>query len=439
MRATLRSCLIAVFLLAGWAVYAAPAPAANAAVPIGSWLLGSPPALTVPSAAGLNLRKGFTIEARLRPGDLRDGRNIVCKDKEYALRIDWPSEGGRISFYVYADGKWEPRVSACCPQTNQWYHVVAAWDGYRSFLWVDGEPFTVGREAPAPPATDNPVLIGAPAPLGTAFVGEIEYVRIYARMLPMPDIIGHAYGIESAAVAPGEDRTEFDFSRGLAGWKGQGTASARAGAQGMTVTGQSTRGYILRQGLDAAIGKKDFLNLRLAVDRGTRADLVFITTLGAGRMHFDIVADGKPHSYVLEPWTWAGWGGHLLALGVAPSEADAWTASVSSLRLTEAVSAEAELGLTELYSRATLPRAGRTEVITARLRNAGGTASNLVATLTAPPEVEIAGVNARGVGPLGFQDAADMKWTLQASKPGNFPFVLFSFQVFYSQYSQIQD
>ena len=54
----------------------------------------------------------------------------------------------------------------------------------------------MAREAQAPPATDNPVVIGSGVALGAAFIGEIEYVRIYGRMLPPADILGHAYGIE---------------------------------------------------------------------------------------------------------------------------------------------------------------------------------------------------------------------------------------------------
>jgi hypothetical protein len=40
---------------------------------------------------------------------------------------------------------------------------------------------------------------------------------------------------------------------------------------------------------------------------------------------------------VIEPWTWSGWGGRLLALGLAPSETPAWTVAITYLRLTEQV------------------------------------------------------------------------------------------------------
>ncbi|MGA2865533.1 MAG: LamG-like jellyroll fold domain-containing protein [Verrucomicrobiota bacterium] len=407
---------IALCLFAVWTLSAAPPPQTGVDGLVGFWSPGPGPAMTVGSTPRLNLKPGFSIETRIRPSDLSDGRNIVFKDKEYTLRIDWPSEGSRISFYVYGDGQWEPRVSAYPPATNQWYHVVAAWDGHKSFLWVDGEPFSVAREAPAPAATDNPLCLGSGVALGAAFAGEIEYVRIYRKMLPPADILGHAYGIEPHPQAPGAALTEFDFSKGLQGWNAGGDASARAGPGAMLVTSRSPRGHVLRPGLDAAIGKKDFLSFRMALDSGTRGELIFVTTLGAGRIRFATLADGKPHTYLLEPWTWSGWGGRLLALGLAPSEAAASMAAIQYLRLTEQAQAEPELSVIDIFPGSTLPRAGRPDTIVVRIRNAGGTASNVQATLAAPPGVSLDGSNVHRLGTMGFQETREVTWPVQASR-----------------------
>jgi hypothetical protein len=409
--------ILAGCLFAAWTLSGAPAAAAGDDGRIGEWRPGTKPALTVPSAPGLNLKAGFSIEARMRPTDLSDGRNIVFKDKEYALRIDWPSEGSRISFYVYGDGQWEPRVSAYCPATNRWSHVVATWDGHKSMLWVDGEPLSVAREAAAPPTTSNPLIIGAGVPLGAAFAGEIEYVRIYGKLLPPAEILGHAYGIEPHSAGPAAALTEFDFATGLHGWEGRSDASVRPGAEAMLITSRSPRGFVLRQGLDAEIGKKDFLSLRMTLDQGTRGELIYVTTLGAGRSRFPVRADGQPHTYVLEPWIWPGWGGRLLALGLAPSESATWTAAVNYLRLTDQVRAEPELSVEAVFPGATMPRSGRAETVVGRIRNLGGTASNVQATLTPSPGVAMAGPRTCSLGTIPFRETHEATWTVRASNP----------------------
>ena len=383
---------------------------------------GPPPVAEGSLGSRPESEKRLQPQTRICPSDLSDGRNIVFKDQEYALRIDWPPEGSRISFYVYADGQWEPRVSAYPPRTNQWYHIVAAWDGHKSYLWVDGEPFSVAREAAAPAATDNPLCIGSGVALGAAFAGQIDYVRIYRKLLPPADILGHAYGLEPHPHTPGASLTDFDFSNGLQGWDGRGDASARAGPEGMIVASHSPRGHVLRQGLDAPIGKKDFLSLRMALDRGTRGELIFVTTMGAGRIPFGTVADGKAHTYVLEPWTWSGWSGRLLALGIIPSEAPASTAVLRCVRLTEQVQAEPELSVLDILPGSVLPRAGRAETVVVRLRNTAGTAANVQAALAVPAGVSLEGPKVRVLGTMGFRETREVTWTVRASQAMTGPF-----------------
>ncbi len=382
----------------------------------GAWQPGSPPALKVASTPALNLAPGLCIEARIRPTDISVVRNIVSKEKEYGLRIDGPAEGNHISFYVYGAGQWEPRVSGPLVATNQWCHVVAVWDGHASRLWVDAEPFTVGRETAAPAATANPLCVGSDAPMGAAFAGDIEYVRVYRKPLAPAEIVGHAFGIEARAMAEGGAATEFDFSQGAERWGAGGEAEAEFHAEGATVTSRSPQGRLLRRGLNAPVGGKDYLSLRMAVDSGTRGSMIYLTTLGAGRVGFGTIADGKPHTYVLEPWTWAGWGGRLLALGIVPSDAPGSRATLRSLRLTEQVKAEPNLTVTEIFPDSVMPRAGRPEKIVVRVRNDAGAAANVQATLAAPSGVTVEAPEARGIGPMGFQETREVSWNVRAAQ-----------------------
>ncbi|MGO8747919.1 MAG: LamG-like jellyroll fold domain-containing protein [Thermoguttaceae bacterium] len=373
--------------------------------------------ITVPSAAELNLKKGFTIETRFRLADLKDGRLIVFKDQEYQLRVDWGNEGNSLSFFVYVGGQWESRVRAYTPALDHWYHVVASWDGRKAMLWVNGEPFSVSREGPPPPPTANPLCIGSGMWKGANFVGSIEYVKIYAKVLPTTEIVKRAYGIGQESAETISRQAEFDFADGLQGWQPREGATARISNSRLLAKSPSGRGFILRSALQVPVEKKDYLALRMALDRGSRGELIFVTTEGAGRVPFPTRADRKPHTYVFEPWTWAGWGGTLLALGLVPSELPGSAAVVKYLRLMEQPQAEPELEIAAVFPESTLPRAEREETVVVRLRNAGGKATGAKATLFVPEGVTVQGPAEQPVADLGYLGAADLRWKVVASRP----------------------
>jgi hypothetical protein len=373
--------------------------------------------IAVPSAPDLNLQKRITIETRFRLADLKDGRILVFKDQEYQLRVDWVNEGSKLSFFVYANGQWESRVSAYTPALDHWYHVVATWDGRRAFLWVNGEPFSVAREGSAPAPTANPVCIGSGMWQGANFVGTIEYVKIYNKVLSTVEIVKRAYGIEVQSPAGGSRQTEFDFAKGLQGFNTREGATARIDRSRLLVQNQSGRGLLLHTGLQAPVDKRDYLSLRMALDQGTRGELIFVTTQGAGRVPFPTRADRKPHTYVFEPWTWAGWGGSLLALGMIASEVPGSSAALEYLRLTEELKAEPELEIAALFPESTLPRAERDQTVVVRVGNTGGKAAGVKATLSVPDGVTVKGPAEQSVADLGHLGQEELRWKVVASRP----------------------
>lgn len=372
--------------------------------------------ISVPSHADLQLAKGFSIETRFRVADLRDGRLVVFKDGQYNLRIDWPNEGQKLSFFVYAGGQWEPRASSYPLTPGQTYHVVAVWDGRVAYLWVNGEPFSTAHPGDLPPPNDNPLCIGSGQWEGANFTGRIEYVKIYRRALSTAEIIQRAYGIRPSAEG-GTEQTEFDFSRGLQGWHAVEDATADLRGSRLVLASRTNRGMLLNSEIRAGVDKKDYLSLRMAVDRGTRGELVFVTAKGAGRVPFSTQADRKPHTYVFEPWTWAGWGGRLLALGLIPSEEAGSRAAIEYLRLSEQLRAEPELEVTRVLPQSTLPRCGREEEIIARVRNRGGKATGLTATLAVPSGVALRGPTSQPVADLDYLDEKEVAWKIEASSP----------------------
>jgi hypothetical protein len=375
--------------------------------------------IVVPSSPELNLARGFTIEARLRFDRIGDGHTLVYKDRQYGLRVDWKVEGNKLSFFPCAGGDWEPRVSALVPETGRWHHVVATWNGRESAVWLNGEPFQTARSGNPPAASDSPLVIASDAAHGPGVRGAIDYVKIYRRALSAAEILRRAYGVEAEGSAAGRKDASFDFSKAAdaQGWSAGPGAEVRTTAGQLVVSSRLGRGLALQKNLQVDVSKRDYLNLRLTAAAGSRGEVVFVTTQGAGRIPFEIVADGKPHAYVLEPWTWAGWGGTLLALAVVPSDAPATAARLDYLRVTAEPEAEPELRVADVFSESALPRAGRTETIVARVKNVAGPAAAFDVRLSVPEGVRIEGAASQRIERLGYLDEREVTWKVAAERP----------------------
>jgi hypothetical protein len=375
--------------------------------------------IVIPSSPELNLARQFSLETRLRLDQVGDGHTLLFKDNQYSLRVDWAGEGRKISFFVYADQQWEPRVQSLVPEPGRWYHLMATWNGQAAALWVNGEPFLVSRRGQVPPATDGPLVIASSAAHGPGIHGAIDYVKVYRRVLATAEIIRRAYGLQPDANRPGLARPVFEFAHAAdtLGWSaGPGTSLRLTGGQ-LAVAAQAGRGQILHRHLAAPVDQCDFISLRLATDKGSRGELVFVTTQGAGRIPFETRADGQSHAYVLEPWTWPGWGGTLLALAVVPAEVPSATATLDYLRVTAEPEAEPELRISSVFCEAPLPRVGRQETIVARVRNTAGPAASCEATLTVPEGISLDGPATFPLTKLGHLEEHEVTWRVRAARP----------------------
>ena len=137
-------------------------------------------------------------------------------------------EGGLISFFAYAGGEWEPRNHAGRPALGEWRHMVATWDGERSFVWVDGVPFVSPRKG-APPAANDSLLLIVSSASGDGIQGAIDYAKIYRRVLTPGEILERAGG---AAAGP-QAAAIFDFASvtDLAGWNARRGCHRRSSCQ----------------------------------------------------------------------------------------------------------------------------------------------------------------------------------------------------------------
>lgn len=385
--------------------------------------------IVVPSSQAWNLRAGFSIVMKIRISDMVPGRTLMFKKGQYALRINSPGEGGCISFFPCVT---EPRVTCAPLPPDAWYHVVATWDGRQSVLWVNGIPFVTERSDQPPAPSDAPLVIASTSEHGGGIRGALEYVKIYHRALLPKEVITETYGVaqgndsqgNTARTAEAQSATaDFDFTQGAASdhWTAQAGAAAALAENRLVVNTKSPWGLIINNRLNANIDTRDWIILRMSIDKGSQAKLVFVTTQGAGHIPLQINADGKPHTYAVEAWTQVGWSGELLALGLMPSNRGESTAKIERLQVTQEPAA-AEVKVNRIFSDSTFPRAERPDRIVARLRSMAGTAKNLTATLSAPEGVRLKSPASQTVAAIEHHDELEIAWEVEAERPLSGPF-----------------
>ena len=121
------------------------------------------PAATKPQPDDLSIAPGFRVSCTatfLAPP--AGETSIAYKREEYWLRYDRTKDGeGNFNFFVFLDGRWEPRASFRTDvELGRAYRLSAGWDGAEVNVSVDsvtGNPaFRGGRCKPS----DTPLLIG---------------------------------------------------------------------------------------------------------------------------------------------------------------------------------------------------------------------------------------------------------------------------------------
>ena len=371
--------------------------------------------ILVPSAPELNLQRGFSIVAKVKITGNLDRLIIVSKEKQYLLRVDQQDDGGRLSFFPYADNQWESRVRTIPPQTNAWYHLVATWDGALAMLWVNGLPYSQTRHGAVPAPNDAPLMILSALPQG-GLRGAVEYVKIYRRALLPREIVSEAFGIGDAAARTAATSFDFAAGAGLDGWTTQEGAAVSLDGGRLVVNSKTPQSLAVYNRLRANIDKRDYVSLRMSSDLGGRAALIFVTTKGAGQIPFQALGDQKPHTYVFDPWTVIGWSGELLALGLIPSDRAGNTARIEYLQVGEAPRAAPDIRVDRLFTGSTLPRAGRPDRLCVRVHNVAGASQPLTATLAAPEGVMLKSPASQPLPALGYRGEAELTWDVEAAQ-----------------------
>lgn len=366
--------------------------------------------VVIPSAPDLQLTGPISVEAWIRPERISGYHMIVRKENEYQLRLNAPREGRFATFFVFLDGKWEPRVQGAVPEVGKWHHLVGIWTGETLQIWLDGRP-TFRDRLGHPKPTDNPVRIGS------GFVGAIDEVRVYRRALGLGEVWEHCTGRPLPETEAREPR--FAFAHDAEGWfaaEGLDEVAAHDGTLTMRVT--SPTPLLVSPPLKGQAEELDFLSLRLKVDRGVRGEVWVETKKGVGVLPFALHPDGRWHTYNVETVSASVWEGRVRRLALRPSDVPGARVALDELSLAPEPAGKPDLVVSRFDLRDTLPRAGRTVEAVAVVRNLGGPARNVRLGFHLPEGVRLVSGQRKTVLPaLEFAEDRMLFWRVEAKTP----------------------
>lgn len=168
------------------------------------------------------------------------------------------------------------------------------------------------------------------------------------------------------------------------------------------------------------------VHVRMAVDRGEKANLAYVTDKSTGwqRVEFPLVADGRLHSYNLDLGRRTDWSGNILLLGLRASDAVEADVALDTIELAAAAAGPADVRLRYFGRTEGVNRTGRPAPIIAVLENHGGTpATGLSATLDAPGlDLDVAA--GQSLEPIGYGRPRSVRWTATGEREGRFPIEL---------------
>jgi len=387
-------------------------------VPLLLAVLAPPPAIDLPaipaggqtiaSTPDWQLRPGFTIDLQFRMNTVGSA-NLLTKEGEYLIRVDGQNEGARLSIFLNLDGNWEPRLRTIQPTAGAWHRVTVAWDGSTMSAVVDGQTFSQRRSG-AVKAGDEPVVIGSQSIRAAALDGAIRSFRIHHRAVSEGELLADLLGME-AGPAGGDNISRFEFRQGLAGWSGR-ASEPRSQGGGLELRAEGGQSALLRNGLAVPLSGDEALGLRLQVSAGSQGRVVIATTAGTRSLAFDLLADGRPHTYLVPVHKLYEWQGTLSALAIVPTD-QAADVRLETVEIAAESTLAPEIEIVALHTAEVILRAGRPLEVVAELVNRGGPGKALAASLK-PSFLTIQGDPSRSASPQQGERWTE-RWSIAAA------------------------
>lgn len=210
----------------------------------------------------------------------------------------------------------------------------------------------------------------------------------------------------------------FDLSREKAGWLGLAGATIAAADGGIEAGSDRTGAFVLGPPIDTSAEDFPYITLRAASRRPGRAAVAFATTAAPGlqRIEFDVIGDGREHTYNIDAVENPDWRGRVSAIGIVPPEGS--SLRVSSIAVADRPQGPPELRIAHFALEDPLPRAGRPAPLCATLQNVGGEpATGIEAALRLPDGIRQTGEAPGPIGGLRFGERATLRWQIEAGSP----------------------
>ncbi|NOS69197.1 MAG: prolyl oligopeptidase family serine peptidase [Verrucomicrobia bacterium] len=222
------------------------------------------------------------------------------------------------------------------------------------------------------------------------------------------------------ALSTATTNAEFDFRTDGSTWRGEDGATVTNQPGALLVTLNERAGFAAAPPMDVDAGERNWGSVRMAVNRGQHATLLFATSAHSGlhSFSFPIHADGNEHTYNLDLFASPHWRDRAITLALRPTDDPTATARLSWLKVAAAPQGEPELEVSSLAIEEFPTRANRPLTLAAIVENRGGDrVSGLSGEIRLPKGVQILSNLVTTIPALAPGENATLRWRIQADRP----------------------
>jgi len=212
------------------------------------------------------------------------------------------------------------------------------------------------------------------------------------------------------------------FASDDAGWTvDRGLTSSGHGRDGWRLFTTGNRPTVTSPLVHIDAAEYPIVSIRMSVSAGRRGAISCTgdQQLGWQTAQFPLRSDGRMHTYFVDLGTLRVWTGHVLMLGLQPTDEASAHVVIESIQVAAAPSGPGELVVDYFGSAEGVCRVGRAFTIVCQVRNAGGkTVRNARLRLTVPENMVVVGPEDQQVDAVSLFRPQRVRWQVMARQPG---------------------